>query len=66
MLAGLPTGGCLCGEAAPNGDDMLNGGGGDDILTGGPGADSFSGGSGTDVATDLTPSQGDTQDRTIP
>ena len=36
------------------------------MLTGGLGADIFSGGPGTDTATDLTPSQGDTQDGTIP
>ncbi|HEU5102518.1 MAG TPA: Ig-like domain-containing protein [Roseiflexaceae bacterium] len=48
------------------GNDALGGGGGDDTLTGGQGADNFSGGAGADTATDLTPSQGDTQDGTLP
>jgi Ca2+-binding RTX toxin-like protein len=48
------------------GNDHLFGGDGDDILTRGPGADSFNGGPGTDSVTDLTVSQGDTQDGTIP
>jgi RTX calcium-binding nonapeptide repeat (4 copies) len=71
---------CLTGGAGSdlllgqNGDDTLScqasndlmcGGRGNDRLTGGPGADRFSGGPGTDLATDLTPSQGDSQD-TIP
>jgi hypothetical protein len=43
-----------------------SGSAGDDRLTGEAGADSFSGGTGTDTATDLTASQGDTQDGTIP
>jgi Ca2+-binding RTX toxin-like protein len=47
-------------------DDMLVDGDGNDKLTGGLGADPFSGGAGKDTATDLTPSQGDTQDGTIP
>jgi large repetitive protein len=49
-----------------NGDDVLRGEAGNDVLTGDRGADRFSGGPGTDTATDLTPSQGDTQDGTIP
>jgi hypothetical protein len=49
-----------------SGDDILRGGNGNDTLTGGMGADVFSGGAGTDTATDFTPSQGDTQDGTIP
>ncbi|MGH8521241.1 MAG: hypothetical protein ACREU9_07480 [Gammaproteobacteria bacterium] len=49
-----------------NGNDILNGGDENDTLTGGLGADSFRGGAGTDTATDFTPSQGDTQDGTIP
>ena len=44
----------------------MTGGSGNDTLTGGAGPDSFSGGPGTDVATDFTPSQGDTKDGTIP
>jgi len=71
----------LCGGSSRdtlnggNGDDVLNGGSGrdtlngnngDDTLTGGPDADAFSGGIGVDTATDFTPSQGDTQDGTIP
>ena len=44
----------------------MAGGRGDDTLTGGPGADRFSGGSGTDIAKDLSPAEGDTQDGTIP
>ena len=43
------------------GNDTLNGGADNDVLTGGSGADAFIGGTGTDVATDFTPSQGDTQ-----
>ena len=39
---------------------------GDDTLTGGTGADAFAGGACTDKATDLTTSQGDTQDGSIP
>ena len=49
-----------------SGNDILRGGNGNDTLTGGMGADSFSGGAGTDTVTDFTPSQGDTQDGTIP
>jgi Ca2+-binding RTX toxin-like protein len=49
-----------------DGNDTLIGGDGNDKLTGGLGADAFSGGAGKDTATDLTPSQGDTQDGTIP
>jgi len=48
------------------GNDLLVGGDGNDTLTGGAGADIFSGGAGKDTATDLTPSQGDAQDGTIP
>ena len=44
----------------------LCGGRGNDRLTGGAGADRFSGGPGTDLAADLTPGQGDSQDGTIP
>jgi VCBS repeat-containing protein len=47
-------------------NDLLCGGRGDDRLTGGVGADRFSGGQGSDIATDLTPAKGDTQDGTIP
>ena len=46
------------------GNDRLEGGGDSDTLTGGLGADFFSGGPGIDSATDVTPSQGDTQDGT--
>jgi VCBS repeat-containing protein len=53
----------LCGG---NGGDTMNGGPGDDTLAGGNGPDRFSGGPGTDSAADLTPSEGDTQDGTIP
>jgi RTX calcium-binding nonapeptide repeat (4 copies) len=53
----------LSGQA---GNDLLCGGRGNDRLTGSTGADRFSGGSGNDTATDLTPSQGDIQDGTIP
>jgi uncharacterized delta-60 repeat protein len=49
-----------------SGRDRLLGGTGDDVLTGGPLADLFSGGSGSDAATDFAPSEGDTQDGTIP
>jgi hypothetical protein len=42
------------------------GGVGDDTLTGGTRADAFAGGACTDKATDLTTSQGDTQDGSIP
>jgi Ca2+-binding RTX toxin-like protein len=49
-----------------NGNDSLSGGNGNDSLSGGLGADAFSGGAGIDVALDFTPSQGDTQDGTIP
>ena len=49
-----------------SGDDSLGGGSGSDELTGGSGADRFSGGSGTDTATDLTVTEGDTNDGTIP
>jgi VCBS repeat-containing protein len=48
------------------GDDGMSGGAGNDVLTGGPGADRFSGGAGKDVATDVTTTQGDTNDGTIP
>jgi Ca2+-binding RTX toxin-like protein len=47
-------------------NDTLRGGNGNDTLTGDLGVDFFSGGAGTDTATDFTPSQGDTQDGTIP
>jgi Ca2+-binding RTX toxin-like protein len=49
-----------------SGIDLLCGARGNDRLTGGADADRFGGGSGVDVATDLTTSQGDTQDGTIP
>lgn len=48
------------------GFDTLRGGGGGDTLTGGRDGDSFSGGAGQDRMTDFNPSQGDTQDGTIP
>ena len=44
----------------------MSGDSGNDRLTGAPGGDRFSGGSGTDMATDLNPADGDTQDATIP
>ncbi len=62
----------LCGGSGNDvlngsaGNDTLGGGQGNDTLTGGTGADRFSGGSGSDTATDLTSSQGDTQDGSIP
>jgi VCBS repeat-containing protein len=62
----------LCGDSGGDtlsggsGDDSLGGGSGSDRLTGGSGADRFSGGSGTDTATDLTVTEGDTNDGTIP
>jgi Ca2+-binding RTX toxin-like protein len=62
----------LCGGNGPDalsggdGDDTLDGGRAADRLTGGSGADSFVGGSGKDVAADLSPREGDTQDGTIP
>ena len=62
----------LCGGNGPDtlsggpGDDTLDGGRGPDRLTGGPGADRFAGGQGKDVAVDLDPAAGDTQDGTIP
>jgi VCBS repeat-containing protein len=62
----------LCGDSGGDtlsgggGDDSLGGGSGSDRLTGGSGADRFSGGSGTDTATDLTATEGDTSDGTIP
>ena len=61
----------LCGGSGNDtltggaGNDTLGGGSGNDTLTGGIGADKFSGGSGTDRATDLTATQGDTQDGSI-
>jgi Ca2+-binding RTX toxin-like protein len=48
------------------GDDTLDGGTGPDRLTGGLGADRFVGGTGKDVATDVNPADGDTQDGTTP
>jgi Ca2+-binding RTX toxin-like protein len=48
------------------GPDLLCGGRGNDGLTGGAGPDRFSGGQGADTATDLSISQLDTQDGTIP
>jgi Ca2+-binding RTX toxin-like protein len=48
------------------GPDLLCGGRGNDRLTGGAGPDRFSGGQGADTATDLSISQLDTQDGTIP
>jgi VCBS repeat-containing protein len=71
-LTGLAGNDLLCGGqgddtlSGGDGDDTMFGGMGNDRLTGGPGADRFSGGPGTDTATDLTPSQGDTQDGSIP
>jgi VCBS repeat-containing protein len=62
-LSGLAGNDLLCGGA---GNDTLSGGDGDDTIGGGRGADRFSGGAGTDRAIDLTASQGDTQDGTIP
>ncbi len=62
----------LCGDSGSDilsggvGDDSLGGGSGGDRLTGGPGADRFSGGSGTDTAPDLSATEGDTTDGTIP
>jgi VCBS repeat-containing protein len=62
----------LCGDsggdtlAGGGGDDSLGGGSGSDKLSGGSGADRFSGGSGTDTATDITATEGDTTDGTIP
>jgi VCBS repeat-containing protein len=59
---------------AGKGDDRLSGGGGEDELygqegadtmSGGSGGDRFSGGSGQDVASDFSPSQGDTKDTTV-
>ena len=58
----------LCGGngadtvAGGAGDDTLDGGRGPDRLAAGPGADGFGGGQGKDVAADLTPAEGDTQD----
>jgi VCBS repeat-containing protein len=71
-LNGLAGNDLLCGGqgndnmGGGDGDDTIAGGMGNDTLTGGAGADRFSGGPGTDTATDLTPSQGDSQDGTIP
>jgi Ca2+-binding RTX toxin-like protein len=62
----------LCGG---NGTDALSGGDGDDTmdggrakdrLAGGTGADLFVGGPGKEVAADLSPREGDTQDGTVP
>jgi hypothetical protein len=50
----------------PPGNDLLCGGRGNHTLTGGQGADRFSGGLGADTVTDLTPSQSDSRDGTIP
>jgi VCBS repeat-containing protein len=63
LLCGDSGGDTLFGDA---GDDSLGGGSGSDRLTGGLGADRFSGGSGTDTATDVTATEGDTSDGTIP
>jgi VCBS repeat-containing protein len=71
-LSGLAGNDLLCGGvgndtlSGGDGDDTLAGGLRNDRLTGGAGADRFSGGPGTDTATDLTASEGDTQDGTIP
>ena len=71
-LAGLGGNDLLCGGNGPDtlvggeGDDTLDGGRGPDTLTGGPGADRFSGGPGKDKVSDLTASDGETQDPTIP
>jgi Ca2+-binding RTX toxin-like protein len=62
----------LCGGNGPDtlsggdGDDTVDGGRAKDRLAGGPGADRFVGGPGKDVAADLNPREGDTQDGTIP
>jgi len=63
LLLGQNGDDTLSGQA---GNDLLCGGRGNDRLTGGPGADRFSGGPGNDLATDLTPGEGDSQDGTIP
>jgi VCBS repeat-containing protein len=71
-LAGGDGNDLLCGDSGSDnlsggaGDDSLGGGSGTDRLTGGSGADRFSGGSGTDTATDLTATEGDISDGTIP
>jgi Ca2+-binding RTX toxin-like protein len=71
-LIGTPGADILLGQNGDDklsglaGNDLLCGGRGDDTLTGGQGADRFGGGQGTDVATDLTPSEGDSQDGTVP
>jgi Ca2+-binding RTX toxin-like protein len=71
-LAGLGGNDLLCGANGADtldggeGDDTLDGGRGADTLIGGPGADRFSGGPGKDAANDLSTSDGDTQDGTIP
>ena len=62
MLFGQNGKDTLAGQA---GNDLLCGGRGKDRLTGGTGADHFGGGLGTDTATDLTATEGDTQDGTI-
>jgi uncharacterized repeat protein (TIGR01451 family)/CSLREA domain-containing protein len=81
VLAGTTKKETLSGTAGPDmifglggndtisagaGNDLLVGGDGNDTLIGGAGADFFNGGAGKDTATDLTPSQGDTKDGTIP
>jgi Ca2+-binding RTX toxin-like protein len=63
MIFGLGGNDTISGGA---GNDLLVGGDGNDTLTGGADADLFSGGAGKDIAKDLTPSQGDTQDGTVP
>jgi VCBS repeat-containing protein len=71
-LTGTPGADILLGQNGADtisglaGNDLLCGGRGTDTLSGGLGADRFGGGQGTDTATDLTPSQGDSQDGTIP
>jgi Ca2+-binding RTX toxin-like protein len=71
-LAGSGRNDLLCGGncadtlAGGEGDDTLDGGRGADTLIGGPGADRFSGGPGKDAANDLSTSDGDAQDGTIP
>ncbi|HEU4998605.1 MAG TPA: FG-GAP-like repeat-containing protein [Lapillicoccus sp.] len=72
QLSGLGGNDLLCGGTGPDqlsggtGDDTLDGGTGPDRLSGGLGADRFVGGIGKDVATDLSATEGDTQDGTVP
>ncbi len=62
-LAGNAGNDTINGEA---GRDLVDGGNGSDTLRGGSDADLFRGGAGIDVALDLSPFEGDTQDGTIP